>query len=90
MRRRKPAGKSLEAEGEGVAESGPFEAFGKRLIERKRFKLSLNPTIYRAFRLRCRLKKRKPNVVVENFMRACLGNPILIDLAERLAHKNEK
>ncbi|MGC8998555.1 MAG: hypothetical protein ACP5JW_04055 [Candidatus Bathyarchaeia archaeon] len=58
-----------------------------RATERKQFKLFLNPTIYKAFRLRCRLKKRKPNVVVENFMVACLGNPMLIDLTERLTHK---
>jgi len=62
----------------------------KQLTERKQFKLFLNPTIYKAFRLRCKLEKRKPNIVVENFMIACLRNPMLIDLTERFTHKNNE
>jgi len=62
----------------------------KQLTERKQIKLFLNPTVYKAFRLRCKLEKRKPNVVVESFMIAYLGNPRLIDLIERLAHKNNE
>jgi len=69
--------------------SGPQTLEGQ-LTERRQFKLSLNPTIHKAFKLRCRLEKRKPNIVIEDFMLACLKYPRLIDLMEHLVAKSTK
>jgi len=66
--------------------SGPQTAKGK-LAERRQFKLSLNPIIYKAFKIRCRIEERKPNIVIEDFMFSCLKHPRLIDLVERVAGK---
>jgi len=68
---------------------GP-QTIEKQLTERKQFKLYLNPAVYRAFRIRCKLEKRKPNIVVECFMLTCLGNPRLIDVIEHLTYKSNK
>ena len=66
--------------------SGP-QKLEKQLTERRQFKLSLNPTIHKVFKLRCRLEKRKPNIVIEDFMLACLKYPRLIDLIEHIVSK---
>ena len=66
--------------------SGPQTLEGQ-LTERRQFKFSLNPTIHKAFKLRCKLEKRKPNIVIEDFMLACLEYPRLIDLIEHIVGK---
>jgi hypothetical protein len=66
--------------------SGPQTVEGE-LVKRRQFKLSLNPIIYKAFKVRCRIEERKPNIVIEDFMFSCLKHPRLIDLVERVAGK---
>ncbi|MGC8896175.1 MAG: hypothetical protein ACP5LB_05350 [Candidatus Bathyarchaeia archaeon] len=57
----------------------------EQLNGRRQFKLFLNPAVYKAFMLRCKIEKRKPNIIVESFMIVCLENPMVINLIERLS-----
>ncbi|MEM3153258.1 MAG: hypothetical protein QW629_00915 [Candidatus Bathyarchaeia archaeon] len=57
-------------------------------VQRKHFKLYLNPEVYRAFRLLCRSGgRRRVNRVIEAFMVAALHNPALLQLICNMAGK---
>jgi|GEM_PF-2411436 len=57
-------------------------------ITRKRFKLYLNPRIYKAFRLLCQQKgEKRVNRIIECFMAACLNNSTIIYLVKNLARE---
>lgn len=53
--------------------------------EKKRIKLTLDPLIYKEFVMFCRSRKLGyPSHLVEEFMRACIRNPILITLVQEI------
>jgi hypothetical protein len=64
----------MKARGRGL-KMGPFE-------DKKRFKLTLDPLVYQAFKLLCKQRGYgHPSRLIEDFMRACLKNqklPLLI------------
>lgn len=53
--------------------------------DKKRIKISLNPLVYQAFKLLCRLRGYgHPSRLIEAYMRACLKNPTLPILIKRI------
>jgi len=73
----------VEGGGRGGRKLGPYILSFKR----RQFKLYLNPALYEAFRIRCKLEGCKPNLIVERFMFAYLREPMLLDLIERFKGK---
>jgi hypothetical protein len=57
-------------------------------IKRRKYHISLDVDVYRAFYHLCRRKGHgRPNRVIEAFMIASIKNPMLIKLALRIAKK---
>jgi len=57
---------------------------------KKRFKLTLDPLVYQAFKLLCKQRGYgHPSRLIEAFMRACLKNPTVLPLIFRIV-KEEK
>jgi hypothetical protein len=61
---------------------------------RKRFRIYLDPMVFKAFRLLCRSQKRRlgtsrANRILEALMLASLRNPVFLDLAFRLAFESK-
>jgi hypothetical protein len=72
----------MKARGRGL-KMGPFE-------DKKRFKLTLDPLVYQAFKLLCKQRGYgHPSMLIEAFMRACLKNPTVLPLIFRIV-KEEK
>jgi hypothetical protein len=58
------------------------------LLERRKYHISLDPTIYKIFRHFCRRRKLgRTNRIIEKFMRASIQNPMLLKLVLRIAEK---
>jgi len=61
---------------------------GPQAEGKKRFKISLNPLVYEAFKLLCKRKGYgHPSIILEAFMKACLKNP---SLPKIIAHLTEE